>query len=289
MTVTDIPTVNHDEAAVTALIHSIRIPPRPALLADLQREIDSPEPNIKSMAHIVEKDIALSGAFLKLVNSPHYQRSRKAETVEAALTGLGLNQVSLLASGFLVRESFRGKQHQLADFWETSSRRSIAMAHLARELRAGSPDLARSFGLFADLGIPLLMERFDDYSETLRLARDPMQTLPFTRLEDSRHQTNHALVGAMLGRNWQLPGDVVSAITHHHDDMAFVSDSISHPVRRLIALGIISDVLVRSYTGLAPDAEMLRAAPRAMEELGLGDDELDEISIAIHEAFDREG
>ncbi|WP_028533996.1 HDOD domain-containing protein [Paludibacterium yongneupense] len=276
-----------DAQEVDDLIHSIHIPPRPSLLADLQQEIDRPDPNLRTLARVVEKDVALSGAFLKTVNSALYHRARKAETVEAALTGLGLNQVSLLAGGFLVRQSFHSDRYELSGFWETSTRRSVAMAYLARELRAGSPDLARSFGLFADLGIPMLMERFGDYGETLRLAHCSMHA-PFTEVEDGRHRTNHAVIGALLARNWKLPDDVVLAISLHHDYTAFASDQAPLSVRRLIALGAISDIIIQHYMGLALSADMHRAGPLALDELGVGSDELDDLNSAVHDIFNQD-
>ncbi|WP_051228884.1 HDOD domain-containing protein [Paludibacterium yongneupense] len=272
---------------IDATLHSIRIPPRPSLLADLQQEIDRPDPNLKTLARVVEKDVALSGAFLKMINSPFYNRARKAETVEAALTGLGLNQVALLAGGFLVRESFHCESYDLTRFWETSSQRSSAMAFLARELRAGSSALARSFGLFADLGIPLLMERFSHYPETLRQAQDS-QCAAFTELEDRQHHTNHAVIGSMLARNWKLPDDVVLAIDRHHDRDVFEAGQTSLPVRRLIALGAISDVIIHHYTARPLSAELQRTAPLAMIELGMGNDEFDDLSNTIHALFDQE-
>lgn len=283
----DSQTTRLDAHDVDELIHSIRIPPRPSLLADLQQEIDRPDPNLRTVARVVEKDVALSGAFLKTVNSALYHRTRKAETVEAALTGLGLNQVSLLAGGFLVRQSFRSDSYELSRFWETSTRRSTAMAYLARELRAGSPDLARSFGLFADLGIPMLLERFTDYGETLRLAHGASGA-GFTDVEDGRHRTNHAVIGALLARNWKLPDDVVDAIGLHHDYTVFGTERTALAVRRLIALGVISDIIIQHYMGLAPSAEMRRAGPLAMDELGVSTDELDDLASAVHDVFNQD-
>jgi HD-like signal output (HDOD) protein len=261
---------------------------RPQLLAELQHEIERDEPNIRLIARIVEKDIALSGAFLKLTNSARFQRARKAETVEAALAGLGLNEIALLASSFLVRGTLPAlPQHLLDRFWEMSTRRSIAMGFLAQELRAGSADVARCFGLFVHLGVPLLMERFPDYAETLvQIENSPDQS--FTQIEDLRHQTNHAVIGALLASNWRLPDDVIKAIAYHHDSSVFGSSSLAKSVKRLIALGAISDLVIRHYMGLPPGAAILQAATLAQDELDIGNDELEELIPVIHALFDQE-
>jgi HD-like signal output (HDOD) protein len=47
------------EDHVDALIKSIRIPPRPSLLADLQRELASPDPSLDTIGSIVASDVGM--------------------------------------------------------------------------------------------------------------------------------------------------------------------------------------------------------------------------------------
>jgi HD-like signal output (HDOD) protein len=269
------------------LVASIPIPPRPSLLSDLQCELDRPEPNLKLVARVVEKDVALAGAFMKTVNSAFFRCVRKVETIEAALTRLGLNQVTLLAGGFLVKQSFQGKNFELTNFWEQSSLRSTAMAYLARELRAGSPDLARSFGLFADLGMPLLMERFDDYPQVLKLAQaKPHRSL--AEIEDEHYGTNHAVIGALLARNWQLPDEVVAAIQLHHDHSVLMSSQWELPIRRLIALSILSDIFIQHYMGQGTNGSAEQGAALAMDELEVSSEELRDLDSVLREIFSQD-
>jgi HD-like signal output (HDOD) protein len=287
MAMSESSTISLDSDDVDDLVASIHIPPRPSLLVDLQCELDRTEPNLKQIAHVVEKDTALSGAFLKTVNSAVFRCARKVETVEDALARLGLNQTSLLAGGFLARRSFGDGSQALESFWEKSTLRSTAMAFLARELRAVSADLARCFGLFADLGIPILMERFSAYTRTLALAQTST-TRPFTEVEDEWHRTNHATIGAVLARNWKLPDDVVDAIALHHDYGVFGTTPSRLPVRRLIALGVISDIIIQRYQGQDPSVELNRAEPLALDELGISTDELDDLGGTVHDIFNHD-
>ncbi|GAA5232045.1 hypothetical protein GCM10025794_30190 [Massilia kyonggiensis] len=63
------------EDPVDALIKSIRIPPRPSLLADLQRELASEDPSPAAIGRIVASDVGMSGALLKLANSTCCRRT----------------------------------------------------------------------------------------------------------------------------------------------------------------------------------------------------------------------
>jgi HD-like signal output (HDOD) protein len=76
------------------------------------------------------------------------------------------------------------------------------MAHLASRMRICSANIAHTFGLFCDIGIPLLLERFPDYQETLVLAGNDVNE-KFTAIEQKRHSTSHTSIGALMAR----PGD----------------------------------------------------------------------------------
>jgi len=272
---------------IADLVQSIHIPARPSLLSELQQEMARDEPDFQHVMHLIGQDVAVSGALLKAANSVVFKLQRKAETIGAALVSLGLRQVSLLVGGFLVRKAFPSGHYELVHFWDQSAKRASAMSYLAGELGGAAPDLAHTFGLFADLGIPLLMERFSDYPETLALAHSSLAK-PFTQVEDERHRTNHVVIGALLARNWSLPSDVVMAIRLHHDYTVFKLSHASPVVRRLIALGVISDIIIQRYQGQGLSAELRRGAGLALAELGIEANELEELGNSVCELLNRE-
>jgi HD-like signal output (HDOD) protein len=166
---------------VDALIRSIRIPPRPSLLADLQAELARAEPSPLQIGRIISSDVGMSGALLKLANSSFYGGKRKAKSIEQAIVFLGINQVASLMTGLLARQSIAADHQALATFWDISMRRAQAMVFLSRKLRIGEPDVAHTFGLFCDTGVPLLMARFPTYAATFDAAAHDTGR-PFTAL-----------------------------------------------------------------------------------------------------------
>jgi hypothetical protein len=78
----------------------------------------------------------------------------------------------------MLRHVLRGNVLQLNRFWDVSSKRTFAMARLARGLGGVNIDVAQSFGLFCDVGIPLLMYRFPDYGQTLNICNNEAQEWP---------------------------------------------------------------------------------------------------------------
>jgi HD-like signal output (HDOD) protein len=269
---------------VDALIKSIRIPPRPSLLADLQRELAAPDPAPGAIARIVASDVGMSGALLKLANSPFYGSARRAKSVEQAILFLGINQVAALMTGLLAREAIPATTPALANFWDISTRRAQAMADLARRLRLGAPDVAHTFGLFCDTGVPLLMERFADYGATFaEAASDAVR--PLTALEQDRHSTSHAAIGCLLARNWGLSAEVAWAILHHHD-YPVLEDAATHDaVRSLVALSLLAERAIAKYQGHAGSLEWDKGGARACAFLGLPEEETLELLDELHDAF----
>lgn len=269
---------------VETLIRSIRIPPRPSLLISMQQELDSPEPSQQEIARIISSDVAMSAALLKLANSSIYGR-RTVKSIDQALLFLGLNQVASLMTGLLARQAISPRHASLAGFWEVSSRRAQAMMVLSRRLHLGAPDVAHTFGLFCDTGIPLMMEKFPDYAETLDLAGASAQ--PFTRVEDARHITNHAVIGSLLARNWGLPTDVSWSILHHHDYEVIADRATPESVRSLVAASVLSERAIQNFQGME-SYEWDKGGELACAHFGLQEGEAADLADELLEAFHAE-
>ena len=272
---------------VEALIKSIRIPPRPSLLADLQRELGEDNPCPGAIGRIIGRDVGMSGALLKLANSSFYGGKRKAKSVSQAILFLGINQVAALMTGLLARQAIGADNAALASFWDLSTRRAQAMLLLARRLRIGEPDVAHTFGLFCDTGVPLLMARFPDYAATFaEAARDPLR--PFTALEDERHSTNHAAIGCLLARNWGLSAEVGWAILHHQDYAVLDDCATDDSVRSLVALSLLAESAIQQYQGRASSLEWDKGGARACRYLGLSPEEIADLLDELHDCFHGE-
>lgn len=274
-----------NEAALDQLVKSIGIPPRPSLLADVQHEMASDDPDPRRIAQLVAKDVAMSAALLKAANSVFFGLKRKAETVEQAAAFLGLNQVTSLLLGLITRNAVKAEGPSLAGFWDNASKRSFAMARMAKAMRACPPDLAHTLGLFCDIGIPMLMSRFPDYYETLQMAKDDSENA-FTAIEDQRHGTNHTTIGGFLARSWGLSSEVVIAIRGHHDYELMMESSTSNNVSHLIALCLLAERAIQLYQGHPNSIEWDKGGHFACDILGIAEDEAadwcDELAVMFN-------
>lgn len=273
---------------VDALMKSIRIPPRPSLLVDLQRELGQADPSPARVAKIISDDVGMSGALIKLANSPFYGASRKSTSVEQGIHFLGINQCSALMTGLLARQAIGSDGASLNQFWDRSSKRARALVFTSRKLRIAPPDIAHTFGLFCDIGVPLMMSRFPDYLDTFEQAStDPVNC--FTAVEDARYSTNHAAIGCLLARTWGLSADVCWAILSHHDYRVLEDPSTSDTIRSLISLSLLAEKGIQRYHGNSTSVEWDKGGDQACRHLGLDAEETDDLLEELHEMFDTDG
>jgi HD-like signal output (HDOD) protein len=265
-----------------ALVRDMGIPPRPQILAELSREMSRSDPDLQRIARIVASDVALTAAVLRVANSPAYGLARRAETLGQALNLLGLKQIGVMVTGLVMRKALRTDGPQLTRFWDVSAKRSWALSALARSLRCVDVDVAQTFGLFCDVGIPLLMQRFPGYGRTLSAANAEQQR-SFTEVEQAEHHSDHALIGALMARSWGVSQSVCLAIRLHHDYAIFKDPKVPDVVAKLIAMGLIAELAIQTFAGLNNSTEWAKGCEGAMGSLMLADHDVhDWVERLVH-------
>lgn len=259
-----------EEKPLEKLLNGVDIPPCPAVLVEIDAELRKDAPDQREIARLISKDVALSGHVMLIANSPAFSTGHKLGSIIQALNVLGNRQVFNLVVSQLLKIALSGKPDVPMDrFWESSAQTARVSAELAKRLRCIRPDVAYTFGLFHDCGIPLLMKRFPQTREVLAEA-NASEELSFTQVEEKYLGTNHAVVGYFLARRWQLPADVTEAILHHHDySLLGESGRASKTVSALIAINVLAEHIIRLHAQGNGEQEWAKAAPLACEFFGL--------------------
>jgi HD-like signal output (HDOD) protein len=275
-----------DESRRRGSLQQIKIPPCPALLVQLQAAMRGDEPDLNAVARIAGSDVAMAASLLRIANGPLFKPvGLPCSTVGQAMTRIGLNESVAVMTGFLVQHAIPVNVPQLARFWERSAKRAVAMTTIARELPGLSLDLAHSFGLFLHVGIPVLMQSVRGYAATMVEAAARIDR-PYIATENANHRTDHAVVGALVARVWNLPTTLMTAIRLHHDYSALGHADIDADVHTLIAAGLIAEYLMRRHEGLPEDADWAQHHAAAMAWLHIGWDELAHWEEAVIAQFD---
>lgn len=274
-----------DRARTEGPVRDIVIPPCPELLTALQKEMRQPDPDPAEITRIAGSDVAMAAALMRVANSPYYARARPANTVAEAVAMLGMGQAAAVLTSFLTRHAIKTTSPLVEHFWETSTRRSLAMAYIARQLYGMNPDVAQTCGLFMHVGIPILLQGLRGYASTLAEAM-ARQDRSFTDTENAVHRTDHAVVGAIVARTWHLPPVVSHVVRLHHDFTVLRVESIPAEVRTLVAISAIAEHLVADYEGVKLQPEWKRYGPVCLHYLQIGIAEVDAWVDTLHPVFE---
>lgn len=249
------------------------IPPCPDLLTRLQAAMAEAEPDLNEVARIASSDVAMSATLLRAANSPLHAAGQPVQTIGQAMNRLGLDETGAVMTGFLAQGAIRVNSPHLQRFWQRAAKRATAMAFLARQLPGVSPDLAYTSGLFCHVGLPVLLQSMKGYGGTLVEARARTDR-SFIATENANHQTDHAVVGALVARLWQLAPPVVAAIRLHHDLNALGDQDIEAEVSTLLASGLVAEYLMHRHESIDPERDWAAHADTALAWLQIGHDDL---------------
>jgi HD-like signal output (HDOD) protein len=263
-----------DHARQHGSLRQIVVPPCPERLTRLQQALAVAEPDLAEVARIASSDVAMSATLIRNASGARFAAFSPAQTVGQAMNRLGLRETAALMTGFLARNALPVRSPQLQRFWERAGKRAIAMDFLARQLPGLSADLAYTYGLFCHVGQPVLLQSFKGYAGTLVEAQ-ARRDRPFIATENANHRTDHAVVGALVARLWQLDPTIMCAVRLHHDLDTLGHRGVEPEVHTLVAAGLVAEQLMRRHEGLDAEREWTQHAPAAMAWLHVGSDEVE--------------
>ncbi|HPF34282.1 MAG TPA: HDOD domain-containing protein [Candidatus Krumholzibacteria bacterium] len=243
------------------------VPPLPAVLMKLRACCMDPDADFAAMARVIETDPGLTANLLRLANSAYFGARGTIGSVSFAISRLGLKRVHQIALAVCVapiaRRTVRGYGLDPDALWEHSLATAMAAEHLAADLPAVDKGDAFTAGLLHDMG-KLILGMFveDEYREIQRLVAE--DECSFDEAERSVLGTDHAGVGAMILRHWDLPASIVDAVRWHHHP----SGCQDHPP--LVDLIHVADILCMDIGwGQGLDGLQYRQDEGAASRLGI--------------------
>jgi diguanylate cyclase (GGDEF)-like protein len=249
------------------------LPSPPAVAARLIQVADDPELNMTTVVDILRVDPALTAKLLRLANSPLYARRRHIDTLQQAVTLLGLDAVmtAALSLTLLSDHTAGARAGVFTRQWSRSVHAAVAAQALAVHLPSVPPPDAFLAALLQDIGV-LVIARLEPH--VYEVLEQPSHE-PLTDIEVRELGFDHATAGAELLSAWNLPEHVVGAVRHsHRDDLG-----LDTPLDAIVAIsGLIAD-------GVAGDAEVMPVVRERAATLGITVDQMNQTLTAIHEAL----
>jgi len=253
----------------------IDIPALPQALVELSLLLAEENINLLAAAALIETDMALAAAVLKAVNSSLYGLRGRVQSVQQAITYLGLREVAAITFEMGLRAAFPPAV-ELEPLWERAARRGLLMGRLAQRLSLDAWG-AHSAGLFEECGKAVLFRHAPDhYRAMLRAAADDSE---LCALERAGFGVSHDALGAALCESWGLGPAAVASVRHHVAAQAARALPPQLTRRPLCALSVVAHLLAlapqaldEAVPALAAQAELdptlvLRAARQVHEAL----------------------
>jgi HD-like signal output (HDOD) protein len=254
----------------------IDIPAQPQALVELSLLLAEPEINLQATAALIETDMALAAAVMKAVNSSLYGLKGRVQSVQQAITYLGMREVAAITFEMGLRAAFPPAV-ELEPLWSRAARRGLLMGRLAQRLSMDAWG-AHSAGLFEECGKAVLFRHAPDhYRAMLRAAADDDTRL--AALEHAGFGVSHDALGAALCESWGLGAAAVASVRHHVSAQAGRTLPPQLTRRGICTLSVIFHVLERApalldetVLSLAPQADLdaelvLRAVRQVQEQL----------------------
>ena len=206
-----------DQSVLDDIGKGFFVPAQPKLLVELLKLMAKPTPDINAISDAISKDIAVSAAVLKTINSSLYGLSRTVTDIRMSVKYIGIYGILMLVTGSLLKKSFDPKtcSIDLDNFWQLTSDISSLSILLGQRFR---PNIAKdkffSLGLFHACGIPVMAIKYPDYQAVLEQALTTPETA-LVEIEEKKYQVNHATIGYFVASSWRLPKDLCNIILQH--------------------------------------------------------------------------
>lgn len=185
------------------------LPTLPEVALRVREVASDPDADVATLSKAIESDTAMSARIIKVANSPLLRASRIIEDLKSAVSRLGINYTSNLATSLAMQQMFQATSdaidQRMRDTWSRSTE-VAGIAHvLARHFTKLKPDQATLAGIVHRIGVlPILT-----YAEDNRgLLRD---TAALDVLIDELHPS----IGRRILETWDFPAELVAVPEQH--------------------------------------------------------------------------
>ncbi len=251
---------------VTRLSRCGNLPTPPGLAMQIIDLGNDPTTDMGQVADVVSLDPALTAKIFRVANSALYARQRKTENLRQAIILFGLNGVLTLALSFTLTNSLRARQGDGLDynrFWQRSLATALACRNLGKHVKGVSREDLFFAGLLQDFGMMVIDKLEPQIYEKLGQVQSDHSQLQ--QIELKALGADHAEIGAWLLGSWNLPSQIVQAVSASHCQQ--VTD-IEHEHAQLLRCTAVAGKMADIWTDPNPEqvySESLELAKKLLQ------------------------
>lgn len=256
------------------------LPALPMVVHELLSRVDHDELDVAELARKIALDPGLTARSLRLANSSFYGMANHVNTMQEAISILGLRTIRSVVTTAALLGAFEtgvGSRFNVNAFW----RHAIATGLCARELAPRcklDADHAYTTGLLHDVGRLVLVTRFSSEYE-VAMAYRADHDCSLLDAERAVLLVDHAEVGRLLTQHWRFPEAMQQAVACHHQVNL-------KPMTPMVTVLIAANTIVHALDLSQEEDDCVPKVPASFwEQLGVGDDDLMTIFARVEEQF----
>ncbi|HHV15175.1 MAG TPA: HDOD domain-containing protein [Gelria sp.] len=218
------------------------LPSLPSTYYELLEEINAPDPSIKRIGSIINKDLGMTAKVLQIINSAFFGLPHRVYSVDQAVALLGLDTLRALVIHVNIFSSFPPGRTVLSSVLSLRDH-SLLVGYLAKKIlqeekvQKELAEKAMLVGILHDIGYLLLAHMPDISRQVIQMSREHGYSLAEAEYELTG--ISHAEIGAYLLGIWGFEEELVEAVAfHHHPSQA------PHPGSGMLMAVYIADTLL---------------------------------------------
>jgi putative nucleotidyltransferase with HDIG domain len=198
-----------------------KMPSLPTTVTKIMEICNDPRTSPADLNRVISLDPVLMGKVMRLINSAYYGLSQEITSLVRAIIMLGINTVKNLALSTAILGTLGNKADfqalNMDGFWRHSLGVGVTAKLIAKHRKVDPKTLEEYFiaGLLHDIGKIPLNNRFpQDYVAAMGISdRD---NSPLFAAESEMMGLNHAQVGDLILKAWNLDESIQDVVLHHH-------------------------------------------------------------------------
>ncbi|MCH7904866.1 MAG: HDOD domain-containing protein [Armatimonadetes bacterium] len=239
----------------------------------------------EQLANVLAQDQALSVRVLRLANSAYYGMPRQIVHLPESVVVLGMRTVKNLAIVAAtypwMSKSLNGYGLGPEEMWNHSFGTALGAKTIATLSKRCDPDAAFTAGLLHDIGKVALNVWIGSKLKAIVYYAE-REGIAFDAAERRILGFDHTEVGEYLGRNWNLPEDIVAAIRYHHRP-----NDAKPPLPIIDCVHIGGYLTMTMGLGLGGDGLRYELFSECFERLEIEPDDLDQITDNFVVAYEE--
>jgi len=273
------------EALKKKILRNVKdLPPMPQTVLKAREIMANPKSDFKELADLFETDQAIAAKILKLANSPYYGYSGKVTSIQRASLVLGHKTLGELitmgGTASLLSNRLVGYGLDAGALWKHSLAVAFGSRIIAKKTEPSLSNDAFTSGLIHDSGKLILdsyiQERWELFEEFMA---DGEHT--FLDAEKKVLELDHTEVASEVCKTWNIPKPLTVAIRYHHHPSRSNGSKLAYIVHVADAIAMMTGL------GLGIDGTLYQMDDKAMEFLGIQEDDVNEIMGKVLEAAQK--